>query len=322
MIPLTPNETIYTVEHFYPKHPNHPVAPLTAESQGYFRDEGVGESQLVIAGDNTGSITLLADGKTNISMDAHPAMVIESRTQGSDLYIVGSYRNGLPFSIAALPDTIKGPLELKGKRFTTNRRLGAGERMMRLAYSKLGMNPDSDMEVVLIDNEGVREKFAAIKEGRGDFLVYHHNGPQGKVVKEFIRRGELVEVMDLSKLIQSYVVRSIATTGHMLREKPAVVKGFIKGVMRAHHFIKYEDPSGLQSVEVLKRALNVDSLAGSGVESGVPKSWAVEAKQIIADVEGIRVHVEELKAQGKIPVGFSAEEVVRNDLAYEALEEL
>lgn len=315
-------EMNYSVEHFYPKHPNHPVAPLTAEAQGYFRAEGAGKSRLVIAGDNTGSISLLADGQTNVSMDAHPAMLIEACAGGADLSIIGSYRNGLPFSIAAPPDTIKGPQDLKGRRFTTNRRLGAGERMVRLTFGKLGMDPDRELEIVLVDNEGVREKFAAIKEGRADFLVYHHNGPQGRVVKELIRNGELVEVMDLSKLIKSYVVRSIAASGRTLREKPEAVKGFIKGVMRAHHFLKHEDPTGLNSVEILKRALRVDSLAGSGVENGVPKSWAVEAKEIIADVEGIRVHVEELKAQGKIPQGFSAEQVVRNELAYEALNEL
>lgn len=318
----TSDEMIYSVEHFYPKHPNHPVAPLTAETQGYFRDEGVGGSRLVIAGDNTGSITLLAAGETNISMDAHPAMLIEACAGGADLSIIGSYRNGLPFSIAAPPDTIRGARDLKGRRFTTNRRLGAGERMIRLAFSKLGMDPDRDLEIVLVNDEGVREKFAAIKEGRADFLVYHHNGPQGRVVKELIRKGELVEVMDLSKLIKSYVVRSIATTGRIIREKPEAIKGFIKGVMRAHHFLKHEDPTGMNSVEILKRALKVDSLAGSGVENGVPKSWAVEAKEIIADMEGIRVHVEELKTRGKIPKGFSAEQVVRNELGYEALKEL
>jgi ABC-type nitrate/sulfonate/bicarbonate transport system substrate-binding protein len=315
-------EITYSVEHFYPKHPGHPLAPLTAEYHGYFKKDGIDHSHLRIAGDNTGSLDLLSQGKTAFSMDAHPAMLIEANAQGRDLHIVGSYRNGLAFSVAALPGALKGPQDLKGKRFATNRRLGAGERTMRLVFQKLGFDPDQDMDVVLIDNEGIREKVAAIKDGRSDFLFYHHNGPQGRIVRELIQRGELEEVVDLSSLFPFYVVRSMATTGQMLRQHPDLVKGFIKGVMRAHGFLKDEDPTGLESVKILKRALNVDSLAGSGVENGIPKTWAVAAENIVTSVEGIEVHIGELKARGKIDQSYTADRIVNNELALEALSEL
>jgi len=322
MAASTQREVTYSVEHFYPKHPGHPLAPLTAEYQGYFRKDGIAHSHLQIAGDNDGSIDLLIQGKTDFSMDAHPAMLIEANARGKDLHIIGSYRNGLAFSVAALPGALKGPKDLKGKRFATNRRLGAGERTMRLVFQKLGFDPDRDMDVVLIDNEGIREKVAAIKDGRCDFLFYHHNGPQGRVVRELIGRGELEEVIDLSTLFPFYVVRSMATTGQMLRRHPDLVKAFIKGVMRAHGFLKDEDPTGLESVKILKRALNVDSLAGSGVENGIPKTWAVAAKNIVTSVEGVEVHIAELKARGKIDQSFSAERIVNNELALEALAEV
>jgi hypothetical protein len=117
-------------------------------------------------------------------------------------------------------------------------------------------------------------------------------------------------------------VRSMATTGQMIRRHPEVVKGFIKGVMRAHGFLKYEDPTGLESVRILKRALNVDSLAGSGVEAGIPKTWALAAENIVTSVEGLEVHIAELKARGKIDGSFTAERIVNNELALEALSEL
>jgi ABC-type nitrate/sulfonate/bicarbonate transport system substrate-binding protein len=114
----------------------------------------------------------------------------------------------------------------------------------------------------------------------------------------------------------------MATNGQMIREHPDLVKGFIKGVMRAHGFLKDEDPTGVESVKILKRALNVDSLAGSGVENGIPKSWAVAAKNIVTSVEGVEVHIAELKARRKIDESFSLERVVNNELALEALSEL
>jgi ABC-type nitrate/sulfonate/bicarbonate transport system substrate-binding protein len=318
----TRSEVTYSVEHFYPKHPGHPLAPLTAQYHGYFKKHGIDHSHLLIAGDNDGSLDLLIEGKTDFSMDAHPAMLIEANARGKDLHIVGSYRNGLAFSVAALPGALKGPMDLKGKRFATNRRLGAGERTMRLVFQKLGFDPDHDMDVVLIDNEGIREKVAAIKAGKSDFLFYHHNGPQGRVVRDLIQKGELEEVIDLSTLFPFYVVRSMATTGQMIRRHPDLVKGFIKGVMRAHCFLKDEDPTGLESVKILKRALNVDSLAGSGVENGIPKGWAVTAKNIVTSVEGLEVHIAELKARGKIDKTFTAERIVNNELALEALSEV
>jgi ABC-type nitrate/sulfonate/bicarbonate transport system substrate-binding protein len=315
-------EIVYSVEHFYPKHPGHPIAPLTAETHGYFDKQAIPRSHLDIAGDNTGSIDLLVEGKTNFSMDAHPAMLVEANARGEDLYIIGSYRNGLAFSVAALPGAVKDPQDLKGRRFATNRRLGAGERTMRLVFEKLGMDPDKDMEVVLVDNEGVREKVASLKEGSSDFLFYHHNGPQGRVVRDLVKKGELVDVIDLSTMFPYYVVRSMATTGRMLREAPDAVRAFVKGVMRSHRFLKNEDPTGMESVKILKKALNVDSLEGSGVENGIPKAWAAEPKNIVTSVEGLEVHIRELKAKKKIGADYTADRIVRNEPAFEALAEL
>jgi hypothetical protein len=68
--------------------------------------------------------------------------------------------------------------------------------------------------------------------------------------------------------------------------------------------------------------LNVDSLAGSGVENGIPKTWAVAAKNIVTSVEGIEVHIRELKARAKIDQSYTADRIVNNELALEALTEL
>ena len=103
---------------------------------------------------------------------------------------------------------------------------------------------------------------------------------------------------------------------------PISSKDLSKESCARHGFLKDEDPTGVESVKILKRALNVDSLAGSGVESGIPKTWAVAAKNIVTSVEGIEVHIAELKARGKIDQSFSADRVVNNDLALEALAEM
>jgi len=320
MIYSPKREIVYSVEHFYPKHPGHPIAPLTAEHRGFFREEGVASSTLAIAGDDTGSIDLLLAGKTAFSMDAHPAMVIEANAQGKDLYIIGSYRNGLPFGIAALAGRIRNPADLKGKRLATNRRYGAGERMTRAAFSNIGLDPDKDLEIVLIHNEGMAEKMDALREDRADFLVYHYNNPMG--LETNLAEGEVETVLDLSVLFPDYVVRSMTTTGRMLRDAPETVKAFIKGVMRAHLFMKHEDPMGRAVMEVLAQALNVPSLQGSDIDRGIPKTWFLEPDQVIASTEGVKAHIEELKAKSGLDPRYSVERVVRSELAHQAAEQL
>ncbi len=316
----TPAQSVtYSVEHFYPKHPGHPFAPLMAEYRGLFKEAGLPTSELVVAGDVDGSIRLLADGKTSFAMDAHPDMLLEAHAQGADIAIIGSYRNGLPFGLAARPGAIPDMHALRGRRFTTNRHLGVGERTMRATFKKLGFDPDDDMEVVIIPDEGMQEKYQALKDGQADYLVYHFNGPQGAQVKDLIAQGELEQVLDLSTLFPHYVIRSMATTGAMVRERPEAVVAFLRGVMQAHLAMKSNEETRLESVEILKRALKVDSLDGSGVENGIPMSWFVEPEQILASVEGVQAHVEELQEAGKLDLGYSAEQIVRNELAEIAL---
>ena len=315
------SEVVYSVEHFYPKHPEHPIAPLTAQFHGYFREEGVGESHLVIAGDDDGSIRLLLEGKTDFSMDAHPAMVIEENARGKDVYIVGSYRNGLPFSIIARPGIIQRPEDLKGKRFTTSRRFGVGERVVRATCGKLGIDPDREIELILIPERGTYEKLEALKTGMADFGIYHHDA-EGRIVRDLIERGELVEVLDLTRLFPFYVTRAMAASGRILRERPETVKAFLKGVMRAQQFMHDKDPMGLDALEILKRTLQVDSLEGSRFQDGRPEPWPLRARDVIASPEGMVAHVQEVKAAGRIPESFTAEQVLRNGPALEALREL
>ena len=312
------HEVIYSVEHFYPKHPEHPIAPLTAEIHGYFREEELAKSRLLIAGDDTGTIDKLLAGETDISMDAHPAMVIEENAKGRDVYIVGSYRNGLPFSIIARPGITKTPQDLRGKRFTTSRRFGVGERTIRTTCQKLGIDPDREIELILIPERGTYEKLEALKTGRADFGIYHHDA-EGHIVRDLIDNGELVEVINLTQLFPFYVTRAMATSGRMLRERSDMLKAFLKGVMRAQQFMHDDDPMGEDALEILKAALQVDSLEGSRYENGRPEAWPLRAVDTIASVEGVRAHVEEVKAAGKIPPSFSADQVLRNEPSLEAL---
>jgi ABC-type nitrate/sulfonate/bicarbonate transport system substrate-binding protein len=318
---MTEREVVYSVEHFYPKHPEHPIAPLTAQFHGYFREEELEKSRLTIAGDDMGSIDKLLSGETDVSMDAHPAMVIEENAKGKDVYIVGSYRNGLPFSIIARPGIINSPRELSGKRFTTSRRFGVGERTVRATCQKLGIDPDKEIELILIPERGTYEKLEALTAGRADFGIYHHDA-EGPIVRDLIDKGELVEVIDLTQLFPFYVTRAMATSGRMLRERSDLLKAFLKGVMRAQQFMHDDDPMGQDALAILKQVLEVDSLEGSRYQNGRPQAWPLRAVDVIASPEGVSAHVDEVKASGRIPASFAASRVLRNEPALEALEEL
>jgi ABC-type nitrate/sulfonate/bicarbonate transport system substrate-binding protein len=317
----TPREVVYSVEHFYPKHPEHPIAPLTAQFHGYFHEAELEKTRLMIAGDDTGSIDKLLAGESDVSMDAHPAMVIEENAKGKDVFIVGSYRNGLPFSIIARPGIINSPQELRGKRFTTSRRFGVGERTVRTTCQKLGIDPDKEIELLLIPQRGTYEKLEALAAGRADFGIYHHDA-EGPIVRNLIDKGELVEVIDLTTLFPYYITRCMAASGRLIRERGDLLKAFLKGVMRAQEFMHDDDPMGQDALSILKQTLQVDSLEGSRYQNGRPEAWPLRAVDVLASPEGVRAHVEEVKAAGKIRPSFSAADVLRNEPGLEALAEL
>jgi ABC-type nitrate/sulfonate/bicarbonate transport system substrate-binding protein len=227
----------------------------------------------------------------------------------------------LPFSIIARPGIINKPTDLRGKRFTTSRRLGVGERTVRATCLKLGIDPDKEIELLLLPQRGTYEKLEALAAGEADFGIYHHDA-EGRIVRDLIDKGELVEVIDLTKLFPNYVTRAMAASGRMIRERADVLKAFLKGVMRAQQFMHNEDPMGQDALAILKQTLKVDSLEGSRYQNGRPEAWPLQAVDVIASVEGVEAHVEEVKAAGKIRPSFAAADVLRNEPGLAALEEL
>lgn len=311
-------EVFYSVEHFYPTHPDHPLATLTAEHHGYFSQEGLGRVALGIAGDDTGSIDYLVKGVTHFSIDCHPLMVMQENAAGKDVYIIGSYRNGLPFSIFGRKG-LHSVHDLKGKRLGIIRNMGVAHRIFLLVLPKFGIDPERDVE--LVDAGETFEKMENIRNGFIDATIYHHDA-EGPLVEKRIDSGDFVKIADLSEMFPHYVTRSMATTGKMVREKPHVVKAFVKAVMRATQYMHDEDPMGKEAVELARRALRVDSMEGSRLNGGRPVAWPLGAKDVMASAEGLVTHIEEARLKNQLPEWFRVENVLRSDFAEEALQEL
>ena len=311
-------ELLYSVEHFYPTHPDHPLATLTAEHHGYFRQEGIGKVSLGIAGDDTGSIDYLVDGTTHFSIDAHPLMVMQANAEGKDLYIVGSYRNGLPFTIFGRKG-LHSVCDLKGKRLGIIRIMGVAHRTFLLVLPKFGIDPEKDVE--LVDAGETFEKMENMRKGFIDATIYHHDA-EGPLVERHIESGEFVKIADLSEMFPDFVTRAMATSGKMIREKPQVVKGFVKAVIRATQYMHDEDPMGKGAVELARKALGVDSMVGSRLHGGRPAPWPLTGKDVMASAAGLAVHIQEARLRRQLPDWFRVENVLRNEFVEEALREL
>jgi len=311
-------EVFYSVEHFYPTHPDHPLATLTAEHHGYFQQEGIRKVTLGIAGDDTGSIDYLVQGTTHFSIDAHPLMVMQANAAGKEIYIIGSYRNGLPFTIFGRKG-LHSVHDLKGKRLGIIRIMGVAHRIFLLVLPKFGMDPERDVE--LVDAGETFEKMENIRKGFIDATIYHHDA-EGPLVERHIESGEFVKIADLSQMFPHYVTRSMAASGRMMRERPEVVKAFVKAVMRATQYLHDEDPMGREAVELARRALRVDSMEGSRLNGGRPLAWPLTARDVMASAEGLAVHIEEARGRRQLPERFGVENVLRNEFAGEALREL
>ena len=85
---LQSREAVYSVEHFYPKHPEHPIAPLTADFHSYFREEGIEKSHLRQKGKLPKSHSVEQVLRNEPAMEALAALGFGDQSRGG-LFIMG-----------------------------------------------------------------------------------------------------------------------------------------------------------------------------------------------------------------------------------------
>ena len=166
-------------------------------------------------------------GDVKISVSSGPG-TIAARSQGADSIIVASSVNTLPYSIVAAKDITTWE-KLKGKKIAISRFGSGTDTAVRLVLKKFGLDPVKDVTILQIGTQPSRVQ--ALAAGVIDATII--SPPLDLTAR---KQGYQI-LVNIADLRIPYPQQVIETTDRFMREKPQMVKNFLKGFLEGIRYV-------------------------------------------------------------------------------------
>src|SRR5215468_1317666 len=202
---------------------NHFPAWMAKES-GIFRENGLDVELVYFRGGTTAMMALLSR-ETPISEIAGPS-VVSASLRGTDVVMIAGGVVTSDQWLVTRPD-IKAAEQLKGGSVATSVYGGSSDFLARMALKKIGLTPVKDVAIVQIG--GVPERLGALEKGKVQAAML---GVTEALMAQ--RKG----FNALAAATQVYQASGVATTRRFIRERPDIVRRYIKSQIEAVHRIK------------------------------------------------------------------------------------
>ena len=221
-----------------------------AESNGYFRDEGLDVQILEGAGSGT-TATLVANGTDDFGF-SDAGVVAKTINDGASIKMVADIFQRNPAVIISLKESnIAGPEDLVGKAIGGT----TGEAPLQLlpAYlSANGVNPD-EVEVVNVDPAS---KPAAVLQKRVDAIVGYSSSDLPIIEAQAPDELNVQYYADFGVVTLS---NGIITSSDMISKNPDVVRGFVTAVQRGFEFCEEDQERAVAMlVDLFPQTVNPD----------------------------------------------------------------
>jgi ABC-type nitrate/sulfonate/bicarbonate transport system substrate-binding protein len=186
-----------------------------ADSKGYYKDAGFSSVNLLAGPVSTEE--LVATGKADFGLSNAISTGAAIANSKFPLKIVGTTYQKNPFSILSLADkgNIKTPQDLIGKT------IGVQDPNLSLFYALLAANGIDKSEVKVVPNGF---DISPLEDKKIDGLVAYVTN------ESLLVKGDGFDTVDLPFADNGlpFVAESVITTDDMIKNKPDVVKGFLK----------------------------------------------------------------------------------------------
>ncbi len=216
-----------------------------AKDAGIFKKNGL-DVELVNADGNVAVMGLLS-GNFAISQVAGPA-VVNSALKGSDVVYVAGGMTSLNYYLMVRPE-IKSPEQLKRKIVAISRFGSASDFITQLALERIGLKAGKDVVIVQMGDAPRRIEAAMANQIQGVVL-----DPPANVIAE--KQG-MVSLVNLAEQGLVYQHTGAATTRKYIRERPDIVRRYVKSQVEAVHRI-YTDKETSVKVLVKYFGKNID----------------------------------------------------------------
>lgn len=311
-------------------HVLHLIPVMVAHEMNFFYEEGlrtegglrsyeIQRQSLVPFGlEKLGLSQAMKERSVDIALDVQSRTAFFQRARGADLYIIAGWRNQHVNVWVGAPG-IKSLKDLKGKRVGIGDPNGNRQWGISLWLRKAGIDPDRDVEWVI----GIfpPTHIEALRSGRIDA------GPTSSwEVEELSKQGFNLLLTPRDLYPNGRPERVICATGRILEDKPAWVKSFLKGMIRAYWFVR-DQPRNFDYVYKLEQRLRLESLAENERVGKFVCQTAVHMEALPFPLDGRPTGFEDLLAEEKAAGELNYEvpqinQVCALDLVQEAFQEL
>jgi len=192
------------------------------------------ESILMSSGSVSGQA--LAAGEVKLIVTTGP-VAMQANVGGGDMVIIAGLLDKFPYQIIGSAE-IKTPAVLKGKLVGISRFGSASDWLTRLGLAKLGLDPDKDVTILQIGEQGAR--LIALQ---GNRIQATPLAPP--ISTQAVRKLGMRELIDLTELDVTYPTLTVITTRVFLQENRPLLKRFLKGLATGIHQYKTEPQAGI-----------------------------------------------------------------------------
>jgi NitT/TauT family transport system substrate-binding protein len=255
-----------------------------AKETGIFQNNGLDVQLIYFTGGST-AVLALVSGDVPISQVAGNGVVL-SVLGGSDAVMVAGGVTSLNYALMGRPD-IKTPEQLRGGSVAISRFGSATDFIARFALRRVGLTPGRDVTIVQIGSAPAR--LDATLAGRVHAAVIN---PPASFIAQKKGLTILADVAKLGLVIQH---TGAATTKKFIKERPDVIKRYVRAQVDAVHRI-YTDKE--TSLKVLNKYFggNVDREILERTWEGL-LSEALLPKKQYPTLEGLKTVLEPLMEQ-------------------------
>ena len=206
-----------------------------AKETGIFAKNNI-DAQLIYFTGGTTSMMAMISGETPLIQASGPGVVSAGLSGADPVYVVGGITT-LDYWLMTQPE-IKTPEQLKGGSIAVARFGGAADFVARFALAKLGLVPVKDVAILQVGS--TPERFAALEAKRVQGSVFP---PAANFIAQ--KRGFHL-LADVTSLGLAYQHQGGVTTRKFIREKPDVVRNFVKSYIEATHRTKTDRQTAMK----------------------------------------------------------------------------
>jgi NitT/TauT family transport system substrate-binding protein len=278
------------------------LVPFVAKDRGFYTKHGI-EAELIQVRPNVAMAALLSGDIDYVELIGS---IIRSAGKGAPVRAISTSIKAPFFSFAA-NSKFKTMKDLKGATIGVTAIGGTNYVSTRLTLRHYGLDPDKDVKILAIGDEKLM--YEAFKVGRVDSIVV---APPFSVI---LKREGFPLLAHTGELL-NFPFSGLGTTLDKIGKNRAQARKLLRGEIEALRFVR-ANPAG--TTDVIRKRFNMDEKLARESYDVVVDAFSRDGR---VPLKGVEILLDIEKSAKQIPPNITAEMVVDNSLAEEALKEL